>query len=208
MNVVNIPFYANFICLIEHYSCVWIFSTFCALQGLLVMDNRTEIEARSLPSTTQPSASSREISDETDKGASSREISDETDKGTVGSRSIKCDRRKLRLEPKKRVRFQLAVSSLKNIFYSVILLYDLICLIQTNEDDKECSQTANEEENSREEDGKRKRKLDYRGQTQPQTKRRRTIVSISLGNPLKGLTYVFHELIRNLRRTVSLFQGE
>ena len=208
MNVVNIPFYTNFICLIEHYSCVWIFSTFCALQGLLVMDNRTEIEARSLPSTTQPSASSREISDETDKGASSREISDETDKGTVGSRSIKCDRRKLRLEPKKRVRFQLAVSSLKNIFYSVILLYDLICLIQTNEDDKECSQTANEEENSREEDGKRKRKLDYRGQTQPQTKRRRTIVSISLGNPLKGLTYVFHELIRNLRRTVSLFQGE
>ena len=195
MNVVNIPFYTNFICLIEHYSCVWIFSTFCALQGLLVMDNRTEIEARSLPSTTQPSASSREISDETDKG-------------TVGSRSIKCDRRKLRLEPKKRVRFQLAVSSLKNIFYSVILLYDLICLIQTNEDDKECSQTANEEENSREEDGKRKRKLDYRGQTQPQTKRRRTIVSISLGNPLKGLTYVFHELIRNLRRTVSLFQGE
>ena len=208
MNVVNIPFYTNFICLIEHYSCVWIFSTFCALQGLLVMDNRTEIEARSLPSTTQPSASSREISDETDKGASSREISDETDKATVGSRSIKCDRRKLRLEPKKRVRFQLAVSSLKNIFYSVILLYDLICLIQTNEDDKECSQTANEEENSREEDGKRKRKLDYRGQTQPQTKRRRTIVSISLGNPLKGLTYVFHELIRNLRRTVSLFQGE
>ena len=208
MNVVNIPFYTNFICLIEHYSCVWIFSTFCALQGLLVMDNRTEIEARSLPSTTQPSASSREISDETDKGASSREISDETDKGTVGSRSIKCDRRKLRLEPKKRVRFQLAVSSLKNIFYSVILLYDLICLIQTNEDDKECSQTANEEENSREEDGKRKRKLDYRGQTQPKTKRRRTIVSISLGNPLKGLTYVFHELIRNLRRTVSLFQGE
>ena len=208
MNVVNIPFYTNFICLIEHYSCVWIFSTFCALQGLLVMDNRTEIEARSLPSTTQPSASSREISDETDKGASSREISDETDKGTVGSRSIKCDRRKLRLEPKKRVRFQLAVSSLKNIFYSVILLYDLICLIQTNEDDKECSQTANDEENSREEDGKRKRKLDYRGQTQPQTKRRRTIVSISLGNPLKGLTYVFHELIRNLRRTVSLFQGE
>ena len=208
MNVVNIPFYTNFICLIEHYSCVWIFSTFCALQGLLVMDNRTEIEARSLPSTTQPSASSRQISDETDKGASSREISDETDKGTVGSRSIKCDRRKLRLEPKKRVRFQLAVSSLKNIFYSVILLYDLICLIQTNEDDKECSQTANEEENSREEDGKRKRKLDYRGQTQPQTKRRRTIVSISLGNPLKGLTYVFHELIRNLRRTVSLFQGE
>ena len=208
MNVVNIPFYTNFICLIEHYSCVWIFSTFCALQGLLVMDNRTEIEARSLPSTTQPSASSREISDETDKGASSREISDETDKSTVGSRSIKCDRRKLRLEPKKRVRFQLAVSSLKNIFYSVILLYDLICLIQTNEDDKECSQTANEEENSREEDGKRKRKLDYRGQTQPQTKRRRTIVSISLGNPLKGLTYVFHELIRNLRRTVSLFQGE
>ena len=195
MNVVNIPFYTNFICLIEHYSCVWIFSTFCALQGLLVMDNRTEIEARSLPSTTQPSASSREISDETDKG-------------TVGSRSIKCDRRKLRLEPKKRVRFQLAVSSLKNIFYSVILLYDLICLIQTNEDNKECSQTANEEENSREEDGKRKRKLDYRGQTQPQTKRRRTIVSISLGNPLKGLTYVFHELIRNLRRTVSLFQGE
>ena len=208
MNVVNIPFYTNFICLIEHYSCVWIFSTFCALQGLLVMDNRTEIEARSLPSTTQPSASSREISDETDKGASSREISDETDKATVGSRSIKCDRRKLRLEPKKRVRYQLAVSSLKNIFYSVILLYDLICLIQTNEDDKECSQTANEEENSREEDGKRKRKLDYRGQTQPQTKRRRTIVSISLGNPLKGLTYVFHELIRNLRRTVSLFQGE
>ena len=208
MNVVNIPFYTNFICLIEHYSCVWIFSTFCALQGLLVMDNRTEIEARSLPSTTQPSASSREISDETDKGASSRKISDETDKGTVGSRSIKCDRRKLRLEPKKRVRFQLAVSSLKNIFYSVILLYDLICLIQTNEDDKECSQTANEEENSREEDGKRKRKLDYRGQTQPQTKRRRTIVSISLGNPLKGLTYVFHELIRNLRRTVSLFQDE
>ena len=208
MNVVNIPFYTNFICLIEHYSCVWIFSTFCALQGLLVMDNRTEIEARSLPSTTQPSASSREISDETDKGASSREISDETDKATVGSRSIKCDRRKLRLEPKKRVRFQLAVRSLKNIFYSVILLYDLICLIQTNEDDKECSQTANEEENSREEDGKRKRKLDYRGQTQPQTKRRRTIVSISLGNPLKGLTYVFHELIRNLRRTVSLFQGE
>ena len=66
-----------------------------------MMDNRTEIEARSLPSTTQPSASSREISDETDKGASSREISDETDKGTVGSRSIKCDRRKLRLEPKK-----------------------------------------------------------------------------------------------------------
>ena len=186
-----------------------------------MMDNRTEIEARSLPSTTHPSASSREISDETDKGASSREISDETDKGassreisgetdkgTVGSRSIKCDRRKLRLEPKKRVRFQLAVSSLKNIYYSVILLYDLICLKQTNEDDKECSQTANEEENSREVDGKRKRKLDYRGQTQPQTKRRRTIVSISLGNPLKGLTYVFHELIRNLRRTVSLFQGE
>ena len=160
-----------------------------------MMDNRTEIEARSLPSTTQPSASSREISDETDKG-------------TVGSRSIKCDRRKLRLEPKKRVRFQLAVSSLKNIYYSVILLYDLICLIQTNEDDKECSQTANEEENSSEVDGKRKRKLDYRGQTQPQTKRRRTIVSISLGNPLKGLTYVFHELIRNLRRTASLFQGE
>ena len=140
-----------------------------------MMDNRTEIEARSLPSTTQPSASSREISDETDKGASSREISDETDKGTVGSRSIKCDRRKLRLEPKKRVRFQLAVSSLKNIYYSVILLYDLICLIQTNEDDKECSQTANEEENSREVDRKRKRKLDYRGQTQPQTKRRRIL---------------------------------
>ena len=55
---------------------------------------------------------------------------------------------------------------------------------------------------------KRKRKLDYRGQTQPQTKRRSTIISISLGNPLRGLTYVFHELIRNLRRTVSLFQGE
>lgn len=91
---------------IFHLQCV------CALQGLLVMDNRTGIEDRSLPSTTQPSASSRKISDETDKGASSREFSDETDKGTVGSRSIKCDRRKLRLEPKKRVRFQLAVSSL------------------------------------------------------------------------------------------------